>query len=100
MYAQMKKIEKVNNSSLWQQDAKVRLPKQYIQPVIGYGNLRYEEIVLDNNNPKINIRETEGELKIENPEKLATQGTQDEEKQNKNKTKHVLVTTIRILNNT
>ena len=32
---------------------------------------------------------------MENPEKLATQGTQDEEKQNKNTTQHVLDTTIR-----
>ena len=31
---------------------------------------------------------------MDNPEKLATQGTQDEEKQNKN-TQYVLATTIR-----
>jgi hypothetical protein len=35
-----------------------------------------------------------------NPKKLARQGTQDEEKQNKNKTQYVLVTTMRKLNNT
>ena len=33
--------------------------------------------------------------KIDNPEKLATQSTQDEEKQNKNTTQYVLDTTIR-----
>ena len=31
---------------------------------------------------------------MDNPEKLATQGTQDEEKQNKNTTQYVLDTTI------
>ena len=35
-----------------------------------------------------------GQCKIDNPEKLATQGTQDEDKQNKN-TKYVVDTTIR-----
>ena len=33
--------------------------------------------------------------KMDNPEKLATQGTQDEEKQNNNTTQYVLDTTIR-----
>jgi len=33
--------------------------------------------------------------KIDNPEKLATVGTQDEDKQNKNTTQYVLDTTIR-----
>ena len=32
---------------------------------------------------------------MDNPEKLATQGTQDEDKQNKNTTQHVLDTTTR-----
>jgi hypothetical protein len=32
--------------------------------------------------------------KMDNPEKLATQGTQDEVKQNKNTTQYVLGTTI------
>ena len=32
---------------------------------------------------------------MENPEKLATQSTQDEEEQNKNTTQYVLNTTIR-----
>ena len=31
---------------------------------------------------------------MDNPEKLATQGTQDEERQNKNTTQYVLDTTI------
>ena len=33
--------------------------------------------------------------KVDNPEKLATQGTQDEDKQNKNTTRNVLDTTMR-----
>ena len=32
---------------------------------------------------------------MDNPEKLATWGTQDEEKQNKNTTQYVLDTTVR-----
>ncbi len=32
---------------------------------------------------------------MDNPEKLATQGTQDEDKQNKNTTQYVLDTTTR-----
>ena len=36
-----------------------------------------------------------GQSKMDNPEKLATYGTQDEEKQNKNATQYVLETTIR-----
>ena len=36
-----------------------------------------------------------GQSKMNNPEKLATQGTQDEDKQNKNITQYVLDTTIR-----
>jgi hypothetical protein len=32
---------------------------------------------------------------LDNPEKLATEGTQDEEKQNKNTTQYVLDTTMR-----
>ena len=35
-----------------------------------------------------------GQSKKHNPEKLATQGTQDEEKQNKNTMQYVLVTTM------
>jgi len=35
-----------------------------------------------------------GQAKMDNPEKLATQGTQDEEKKNENTTQHVLDTTI------
>jgi hypothetical protein len=36
-----------------------------------------------------------GQSKMENPEKLARQGTQDEDKQNKNTTLYVLDTTMR-----
>ena len=36
-----------------------------------------------------------GQSKMNNPEKLATQGTQDEDEQNKNITQYVLDTTIR-----
>ena len=36
-----------------------------------------------------------GTIKMDNPEKLATQCTQDEDKQNKNTTQYVLDTTIR-----
>ena len=32
---------------------------------------------------------------MDNPEKLTTQGTQDEDKQNKDTTQHVLETTVR-----
>ena len=35
-----------------------------------------------------------GQSKMDNPEKLATEGTQDEEKHNKNTTQYVLNTTI------
>ena len=35
-----------------------------------------------------------GQSKMDNPEKLATQGTQDEEKQNKITTQYVLDTTM------
>ena len=37
----------------------------------------------------------EGQSKMDNPEKLATQSTQDEDKQNKSTTQYVLDTTIR-----
>ena len=40
------------------------------------------------------LENTEGQSKMDNPEKLATYGTQDEEKQNKN-TQYVLDITIR-----
>jgi len=36
-----------------------------------------------------------GQSKMDNPEKLATQGIQDEENQHKNSTQYVLDTTIR-----
>ena len=36
-----------------------------------------------------------GQSEMDNPEKLATQGTQDEEKQNKNTTQYALDGTIR-----
>ena len=36
-----------------------------------------------------------GQSKMDNPENLATQGTQDEDKQNKNTTQYVLDITIR-----
>ena len=36
-----------------------------------------------------------GQSKMDNPEKLATKGTQDEEKQNKNTTQYELYATIR-----
>ena len=35
-----------------------------------------------------------GQSKMDNPEKLATYGTQDQEKQNKNTTQYVLDTTM------
>jgi len=41
------------------------------------------------------LANTEGAIKTDNPEKLATYGTQDEEKQNKNTTHYVLDTTLR-----
>ena len=42
------------------------------------------------------LENTEGSIKkMDNPEKLATYGTQDEENQNKNTTQYVLDTTIR-----
>ena len=40
------------------------------------------------------MRIPKGQSKMNNPEKLATYGTQDEEKQNKNTTHDVLDTTI------
>ena len=40
-------------------------------------------------------RKPKGQSNMNNPEKAATQGTQDEEKQNKNTTQYVLDTTIR-----
>jgi hypothetical protein len=40
-----------------------------------------------------------GQSKIDNPEKLATKVTQDEEKQNKNTTQYVLDTTQTNTNN-
>jgi hypothetical protein len=40
-------------------------------------------------------RKPNGQSNMNNPEKPATQGTQDEEKQNKNTTQYVLDTTIR-----
>jgi hypothetical protein len=44
---------------------------------------------------QINVREyRRGYETMNNPEKLATYGTQDEEKQNKNTTQYVLDTTI------
>jgi len=39
--------------------------------------------------------ETPKQSKMDNPENLATHGTQDEEKQNKNTKQYVLDTTIR-----
>ena len=43
-----------------------------------------------------NDREYQGAItKMDNPEKLATQGTQDKYKQNKNRTQNVLDTIIR-----
>ena len=46
-------------------------------------------------NSIINVREYRRGNKMDNPEKLATQGIQAEEKQNKNTTQCVLDTTIR-----
>ena len=40
-------------------------------------------------------RIAKGQSKMDNPEKLATQGTQDEDKQNNNTTQYLLDTTIR-----
>ena len=47
--------------------------------------------------PKRNKRQRmlKGQSKMDNPEILATWGTQDEEKQNKNTTQYVLETTMR-----
>ena len=41
------------------------------------------------------LENTEGAIKMDNPEKLPTYGTQDEDKQSKNTTQYVLDTTIR-----
>ena len=41
------------------------------------------------------IENTEGQSKMDNAEKLETQGTQDKETQNKNTIQYVLDTTIR-----
>ena len=41
------------------------------------------------------LANTEGAIKMDNIEKLTTQGTQDEDKQKKNTTQYVLDTTIR-----
>ena len=43
----------------------------------------------------ISVENTEGVIKMDNREKLATQSTQDEEKQNKNTTQYALDTTMR-----
>jgi hypothetical protein len=44
---------------------------------------------------KINVKRiSKGQSKMDNPEKLAAQGTQDEDKQSKNTTQYVLATTI------
>ena len=44
---------------------------------------------------KETLEHTDGAIKKDNPEKLAAQGTQYDEKQNKNITQHVLDTTMR-----
>ena len=41
------------------------------------------------------LENTEGQSKMNNPEKLATQGTQDEDKQSKYTTQYMLDTTMR-----
>ena len=41
-------------------------------------------------------RKPKGQSKMDNPEKSATQGTEDEDKQNKNTTQYVLDKTIRM----
>ena len=41
------------------------------------------------------LQNTEREIQKDNPEKLATQGTQDEEKQNKSTIQYMLDITIR-----
>ena len=41
------------------------------------------------------LENTKGHSKMDNPEKLATSGTQDEDKQNKNTTQHVIDSNIR-----
>ena len=41
------------------------------------------------------MEKTEGEIKNGQSEELATQGAQDEDKQNKNTTQYILDTTIR-----
>ena len=47
------------------------------------------------NQCKTGINKRQGPSQKDNPKKLATQSTQDEEKQNKNTTRYVLDTTIR-----
>ena len=51
-------------------------------------------IIKDNNRNKRKII-LKRQSKMDNPEKLATQGTQDKEKQSKNTTQYVLDTTMR-----
>ena len=41
------------------------------------------------------LENNERVIKIDNPEKMATQGTQDEEKQSKNTTQYMLDATMR-----
>ena len=55
------------------------------------------DIVRIDDNDCLNKRQRtpKGKSKKDNPEKPATQGTQDEEKQNKTTTQYVLDTTIR-----
>ena len=42
----------------------------------------------------VNKHQRNGQSKLDNPEKLATQGTQDEEKQNKKATQYVSDSTM------
>jgi hypothetical protein len=44
---------------------------------------------------KWTLENTDGQSKMDNPEKLATYGRQDDEKQSKNTTQYVLDTTVR-----
>ena len=51
------------------------------------------EFTLDEINKSQRI--PKGQSKMDTPEKLATQGTQEEDKQNKHSTQYVLETTVR-----
>jgi hypothetical protein len=66
--------------------------EQSSNPLFHYQFVYYVMVLFD----KINVREYwRGNKKMDNPEKLATYGTQDVDKRNKNTTQYVLKTTMR-----